>query len=273
MSECWWRRLRIAFVRHAESENNVHEAVSWAAYVRERKSDPSLSERGFAQAEALGNWFAKRENSHFLLGVSPVDEIWISPTRRTLLTALPLKRALPEVSAKVKLNLFEAGGIFDANSDYTAFDARGGMTRTEMSEEFGDYELPEGLSEDGWYRGTGKETDDECRDRAKRFAKDLVDKAATINGQNQTIIVVAHYDFICAVLDAFIRPDTKGEFHRWHNYNTAITVIDIEPKEQPEDGDSSAAEATHDVVFVAQNAIPHILATGNPDLVSGFAIF
>ena len=43
-----------------------------------------------------------------------------------------------------------------------------GMTRAEMQAAHPTYVLPDAVDATGWYRGPGKESDDECRARAKR---------------------------------------------------------------------------------------------------------
>ncbi|KAK7242856.1 hypothetical protein SO694_00015411 [Aureococcus anophagefferens] len=236
-------RLRLALVRHGESMNNVHEAVSEAAYVANRHADPDLSPRGYRQADALGGFLANASRSKFL-GVHPVDEVWVSPHRRTLLTVAPFAAASGH-RPRVNTKLFEAGGVYDANDAYDAFAARGGLTRSEMAARHPTYALPDEVTEDGWYApptpGSGKETDDECRDRALGVAADV------------------HYDFICAFLDALVAPATRGPFLRWRHWNTAITVVDV-------DGATGAAS------FVAQNAVAHLLDERDPALLSGFPL-
>ena len=81
-------RLRLALVRHGESMNNVHEAQGEAAYRAGRVADPDLSPRGYRQAEVLGAFIADADRSAFL-GVHPLDEAWVSPHVRTLLTIAP----------------------------------------------------------------------------------------------------------------------------------------------------------------------------------------
>ena len=66
-------RLRLALVRHGESMNNIHEAVSEAAYVANRHADPDLSPRGYRQADALGGFLANATRSAFL-GVHRVED-------------------------------------------------------------------------------------------------------------------------------------------------------------------------------------------------------
>jgi broad specificity phosphatase PhoE len=73
---------------------------------------------------------------------------------------------------------------------------------------------------------------------------------------NKNVMMVVHYDFICALLDAVVAPETRGAFARWRHHNTAITVIDVTAK----DGE---------VIFVAQNAVSHVT---DPALLSGFPL-
>jgi 2,3-bisphosphoglycerate-dependent phosphoglycerate mutase len=67
--------MEIVFVRHAEPE-----------WVKDKLNidNPPLTERGFAQAELLGDW-AKKE--HF-------DEVYVSPLLRTQQTATPILSSL-----------------------------------------------------------------------------------------------------------------------------------------------------------------------------------
>ena len=157
-------RLRLGLVRHGESMNNVHEAQG--TYKTGRVADPELSPRGRRQAEVLGAFLGNASKAEFF-GLGKLDEIWVSPHRRTLDTAAPAAKATG-LAPRVYTDIFEAGGIYDANDAYDAFVARGGMTRAEMQAAHPTYVLPDAVDATGWYRGPGKETDDECRARAKR---------------------------------------------------------------------------------------------------------
>ena len=83
---------------------------------------------------------------------------------------------------------------------------------------------------------------------------------ATASGleTSRNVLVVAHYDFISAFLDAVLVPETTGEFARWRHHNTAVTVLDIE-------------QATGDVAFMKVNAAPHIYEA-DEGLLSGFPL-
>ena len=83
---------------------------------------------------------------------------------------------------------------------------------------------------------------------------------ATASGlkDGRNVLVVAHYDFISAFLDAVLVPETRGEFARWRHHNTAVTVVDIE-------------QASGEVAFMKVNAAPHIYEA-DEGLLSGFPL-
>ena len=246
-------RLRLGLVRHGESMNNVHEAQG--TYKTGRVADPELSPRGKRQAEVLGAFLGNASKAEFF-GLGKIDEIWVSPHRRTLDTAAPAAKAVG-ISPHVHTDIFEAGGIYDANDAYDAFVAKGGMTRAQMAAAHPTYVLPSEVTDEGWYRGPGKESDDECRARAKRV---LARVRATASGlkDSRNVLVVAHYDFISAFLDAALVPETTGEFARWRHHNTAVTVLDVE-------------QASGEVAFMKINAAPHIYEA-DEGLLSGFPL-
>ena len=252
-------RLRIALVRHGESMNNVHEAAGADVYKAHRVSDPALSPRGMEQAAALGALITDKTRSA-LLGIHPIHELRVSPHRRTLQTMRPTATGL-SMQPRVCTSLFEAGGIFESDPTYTSFVAKGGMPRTEMHKEFPTYVLPEDVDESGWYKGAplGRETDDECRLRVATVASSLRAEAKALTESRQ-VVLVAHYDFLCGLLDALLLPagaqghPASGRFLNWRHYNTGITVIDILP--------------TGAAVPLMVNAVPHL--ANRADLVSGF---
>lgn len=252
------KRLRIALVRHGESMNNVHEAVSEANYVAHRQADPDLSERGFLQAEALGAFLANTTASS-LLRIHPVHKLMVSPVKRALQTMAPTAKALG-LRPLVRTNFFEAGGVYNADSTYSSFVAQGGMTRSEMMAAFSQYDLPDDITEEGWYTGVGKETDDECRERATGIATELKMLAGKLRESKQ-VVFVAHYDFMCSLLDALVIPGVEhsGAFLNWQHYNTGITVIDITAKGK--------------VKVLMANAVPHLTReeTTPLNLISGLS--
>jgi|EP00908_Phaeocystis_cordata_P013127 hypothetical protein len=86
---------------------------------------------------------------------------------------------------------------------------------------------------------------------------------------DKQLVLVAHYDFICALLDALVLgaaaprgemanagPSLLTAFDNWRHYNTGVTVLDIGAK--------------GGVSILTANAIAHLLLANRSDLVSGF---
>eukprot|EP01062_Namystynia_karyoxenos_P060608 TRINITY_DN52282_c0_g1_i1.p1 TRINITY_DN52282_c0_g1~~TRINITY_DN52282_c0_g1_i1.p1 ORF type:complete len:286 (+),score=72.13 TRINITY_DN52282_c0_g1_i1:83-859(+) len=224
------RRLRLAFVRHGESLNNVLEAQSEELYRKQRSHDPSVSDLGRRQAQSVADWFADKGKSTL---VQPVHQLWCSPVLRTMQTASPIAKVL-SLRPQVHLDIFEAGGIYTLLPDGGA-EGHGGLTRSEMEREFPDYVLPDGVTDKGWYPvAQGREEPEACVERAKRVAERFIAYAKELTA-DQNVCVVAHYDLLCALMDALLdpqrpRPPPLGNtthFVRWRFYNASITMVDI----------------------------------------------
>lgn len=198
-----------------------------------------------------------------MLGIHPVTELWVSPFKRTMQTMQPIALGV-KLSPQVRVDCFEAGGIYAADSTYTRFEPRGGLTREQMLHLFPSCSIPDYVNDDGWFppegSRTGKETDDECRARAAKVAANLKSEAEALS-ENKQVILVTHYDFICALLDELIIPGVvhQGTFVNWRHYNTGITVLDI------------LRDGT--VVNLMSNAVPHLVQSHDLlPLISGFDI-
>jgi hypothetical protein len=137
--------LRLVFIRHAESHNNVLNLVSTDYYREHRLADPPLTPLGEEQALAVANFM--RESRSGLL--QHVSEVHVSPTLRTLQTAKPIVRQLVGVRAVVDVDAFEVGGVYDQDQSTGAVVAGPGLARAEMSEY--KYELPDSVTSTGWY--------------------------------------------------------------------------------------------------------------------------
>eukprot|EP00756_Hemistasia_phaeocysticola_P046129 Hpha_TRINITY_DN19899_c0_g1::TRINITY_DN19899_c0_g1_i1::g.132150::m.132150 len=120
-------RLRLALVRHGESENNIKEVADPEHYQMLREADPELSTLGRQQAEAVGHWFEDKSASML---VQPVHTVWVSPTLRTLQTCLPVARGLG-VNPMVQTDIFESGGVYKLDPESGAYVATGGCGRGE----------------------------------------------------------------------------------------------------------------------------------------------
>jgi len=232
-------RLRVIFVRHGESTNNVHAAAGQEAYTANRVSDPDLSERGKEQARRVGALLADPASAETFLGSgAAISEVWVSPHKRTLATAAPLaeelvrSRDLPP-RVVVATELFEAGGIFDESGPDGAAVALRGLTRTEMTAGWPTYALPPDVDDSGWYHEAGRESNGACRSRCASLVARLRARALALTA-DENIIAVTHDYTSCALLEALF-PDTTSsgdpplsladphrKFTAWRHYNTGF---------------------------------------------------
>lgn len=132
--------MDLIFIRHAESTNNRSWELTGNA--SERVPDPGLTELGQAQAEALAHWFPGfvPEPSH----------IFVSPFRRTLLTAVPLLEALDR-EAEVMPELMERSGPFIG--PITDHVAHPGSPRSVLEAVSPRLRFPDSVTEEGWWSG------------------------------------------------------------------------------------------------------------------------
>jgi len=105
-----------------------------------------------------------------------------------------------------------------------------------MASKFPTYTIPEGMvTEDGWYDvSLGKEPIESCRARATAVAAEMRKRANAVVAPAESdeifthnVVMVIHHDFKCALLDAFLLPETTGPLRRWTCYNASMTTLDI----------------------------------------------
>ena len=66
-----------------------------------------------------------------------------------------------------------------------------------MQRDFPNYDLPDSVTEEGWYTGDPPfETHEGARKRGLQAAKELKALAATLDRQHNMVLVI-HHDFLC----------------------------------------------------------------------------
>eukprot|EP00947_MAST-08B_sp_MAST-8B-sp1_P001393 g1393.t1 len=219
-------RLRCCFIRHGESQNNVLHITAGRNYARDRFADPALTDVGQAQAEAVAQFLSTGPAI-----VTPLDAVFVSPMRRTLMTAQPMSKALG-LRPTVWSDCYEVGGCFKGGK------GEPGMTAAEIRDEFEGYRVPEarenkeqqetekqqgketqqdaGRDDDmapgldygcrsirsGWYEvELGEETYAHSEARARVVIERLKRKAASLDaGATSIVAMVVHHDFIDLLL-------------------------------------------------------------------------
>lgn len=217
-----FRKMRLYFIRHAQSENN-------ALYERTgsengRSDDPRLSELGKVQAQHLAefimNGFDPTEKSNGK-GFA-FTHIYCSPMYRAIATGTYISQALGQ-PLKVWKDWHECGGMYLTNPITGEKDPRPGITLTQAREWFPEL-LTEGyIKEDGWWNRPFEE-DGERDVRARRVLKELLSRHG---GTDDCVAVVSHAGFYVHFLTAVMGLESlRPLWFRMHN--AGISRFDFE---------------------------------------------
>lgn len=226
--------MELYLIRHGQSVNNAMPEDQL------RIPDAPLTELGKRQAGRLAEYLAEPANrdprvdpgtgyaertGHSAFGIT---ELYTSPMHRALETTRPIAAALG-LKPSVRIELHEHGGVFQLTPDgITGFPGR---SRTQVMDEFPDYELPDGLTEEGWWdAASGSEPYYLAAGRAIRIASELRRRATDYLASGSTeqfgVAFVSHGTFIDALIKALLNQLPSRSFF-YLMYNTAITRIDF----------------------------------------------
>ena len=209
--------MRLYLIRHAESENNALAPER----IHQRKVDPDLTPRGYQQRDLLAR--------HIGAGADAVGEgyrithLYTSAMYRSLLTTEPVSDALG-LAPIAWLDLHEKGGMFqERNGEISGF---GGMSRSAILGRFPAYQLPDEVTERGWYDAAlGREAEARSYYRAIKVARALRERADT----DDVIALVSHAGFLDVLLKAiFEQLPSRPYIMRYYHENTAITRINFD---------------------------------------------
>jgi broad specificity phosphatase PhoE len=196
--------LEIYLIRHAQSSNQVLDSGEDILF------DPHLTELGETQAELLAEFFlAGDEGVRF--AETRIDRLACSPMWRALQTARPLGKALslrPEVWVDVHEQVYAA-------------EIRTGSTRSEVESAFPEYDLPDQITDEGWWNRAGEDRS-ECMARAIRVADALWERADA----DEHLAIMSHARFLDALLKA-IQNQLPGDHVWYHHSNTAISRLAV----------------------------------------------
>lgn len=212
-------------VRHGQSSNNALGDSR-----ANRVCDPPLTELGERQAELVGRHLARGidrdpAKPYDLECGGPkspqghgITAIYASPMRRALQTAQAISRQTG-IAPRVSLDIHEHGGIYLDHGEPRGIVGYPGLKRSEVLSGFPGFELPDGLSEDGWWHGA-LESRQDAHARAVRFLS-LMRRRAAETGR---IAVVTHAGFTNLFLNAVLGfPAETRDF--FHISNTGVTLI------------------------------------------------
>lgn len=225
--------MKLFLIRHAQSTNNyLAEHIKLGEYLDQRSPEPPLTEMGHRQAQLVAEHLAagthpeaEQEKSNGGQQGYGFTRLYCSPMLRTLQTTLPISKVLG-IRPQIWVDIHEHGGIFHGDPQKGPVAEHFGLTRQEMLELFPDCELPDEVTEKGWWPG-GYEEMEGCYQRAQRVADKVRDWAST--QPDDRIALVAHGTFLDALLKAILGQDFASQLYYSH-YNTAITRVDFTPR-------------------------------------------
>jgi len=196
----------LLLIRHAQSVNN-------SLPEEQRSADPGVTELGNRQAELLAG----------RLGEWRPTRLLTSPFRRTLETTVPVAAATGLVP-ELRVELHEQGGC-QAGAEVSLFQGQPGMSAGEIRSEFGDWQVPDSIDGQGWWKCRVWEPPLEAEQRARRLADRLVDE---FGDGGQRVAVITHGMFepilVSALLDRrFVGSEWLGDL-----FNTSVTQLTID---------------------------------------------
>jgi broad specificity phosphatase PhoE/ribosomal protein S18 acetylase RimI-like enzyme len=302
--------INLRLIRHAESKNNQvyrdarflfrggtpdFDQDGWESHVAQyRSADPTLSDVGFRQGQALADYLVP----HLINQASHPVEVIVSPMRRTLETIRPtLEQIKGRASICVNALYHESEGCHSKDVPEP------GMTPTDIAELLKDcvtgtdeeklvFEGFRDLNQ-GWYaHGIGAETREESEFRASTFflwlcehldqqlatpADDVYDAGVAMPGEEdekehdkhatrlrkrRTCLLIGHGDFMSLVLKRIVTGfghavENEGIPHRsaFVHFNTGMTELEYFGKGR--------------FLIMSQNATPHIRPEDYHDLRGG----
>lgn len=212
--------MQLLLIRHAESVNNLLFTKHGADdYMHRRSPDPSITERGFVQADTLAR--------HLETVDYGITDILVSPMLRTVQTARPMVAAL-NLKPRMWVAIYEDGGMFTGDpKSPESISSHPGLTRADFARDHPEFELVDEITDDGWATG-GWEDRAACHARAIRVAADLVHRAESERAQGiaSVVALVSHGTFLDALIKALFGhlPDER---HHYFLNNTALSLVDF----------------------------------------------
>lgn len=209
--------MHLYLIRHAESENNALTPDA----VHRRKVDPALTTLGCQQRDLLAEQLA----TGMQMDGQPyaISRLYTSAMYRSLLTAEPVAAALG-LAPRVWPDLHEKYGMYLRRNGHDI--GFGGLKRSEIQAAFPNYNLPEAVSERGWYDADlGREPETRSFYRAIKVAQQLLEWREN----DESVALISHAGFLDILLKAiFAQLPSRPHDMRYYHNNTAITRIDYD---------------------------------------------
>ena len=219
--------MDLFFIRHGQSADN---ALGW----RNRQVDPPLTDLGKRQAQLLAEHLATGASQDWvgnpasgaavphLGGGFGITSLFCSPMYRSMQTAEPVGRAL-RLSPQVWIDIHELGGMFLDHGGAEGIVGYPGGTRPEISAEFPNFQLPPGITKNGWWN-QGYEDPTAAAGRATKVAEQLRGMAES----EERVAIISH-DGIMGLLLKALLGQVPDEHIIYNHHNTGISRLGLGP--------------------------------------------
>ena len=241
--------MRLIFIRHGESQNNLLHRISEDLYHKHRSFEPELSEVGIDDCQNAGKAMLKA-------GIT-FDVLLTSAHKRALLSAKHILESYPEVPVQLMLKVHEHGGVYMQGKTYP------GLNMTQAKEILPQLQIPDseaaifGDEHSGWFKQDAPETIQESLLRVKESVRGFKQLAKN-ELRDKTVLIVTHGQYLhyltCILLGQCDQATVESDFYL--PFNNSLTIVDFDVHETPtqEVGYEERAEGR----LVAHNL--HILA-------------
>jgi len=224
--------MQLLLIRHGESENNhLAGRLEHAEYMRTRTSDPELTGRGRAQAQALASYLSGERSAAVRpggVGRFGITEVHCSPMLRALQTAGPFVEALG-LKARTWVDIHEQGGLFTGDPDTPDVLGHGGLTLSAFARDHPHIEPGTDITDDGWWTGAWEDLPTSQR-RAERVAETLRERARQVErtGETAVLALVSHGGFLDSLLKELLGLGQQQQLFYFLN-NTGMSGVDYTP--------------------------------------------
>ena len=218
--------MELFIIRHGQSANNALPDI------RDREVDPPLTDLGRRQAHLLAEHLATGATHDWVTDPATgtaeprlrkgfgITALFCSPMYRGMQTAEPVGRALG-LAPQVWIDIHEQGGMYLDHGGAEGRVGYPGRTRSEISAEFPSFQLPPGITGNGWW-SQGYEDAPATAGRAIRVAEQLRGMAGSV----ERVAIVSHGGITDFLLKALLG-QLPGEHIRYTHHNTAVSRLSL----------------------------------------------
>ena len=220
--------MQLYFIRHAQSTNN-HLWDQTRSSVG-RSDDPELTDTGWEQARAAATFVAREQRLavSFAQSLQNIDGFHLTHVYASLMIRAITTGSLIARACHLRLvgleTIHEAGGIYEEDELSGERIGRAGQTRAYFKENFPECDLPECVTDEGWWNRPW-EGPEARLPRARRVWDELRAKHGVSEDRVALVSHGAFYNYLlAAILDL---PDPEST-RRWFELNNCgITRIDV----------------------------------------------